>query len=109
MLRRSFLLGTLATVLAPGCTFAGASKRLSFTGSLKQGSLVIGTTEPGATVSVNAAPVLVSGNGTFAFGFEYDQKKPSSVVARFSDGTSQSRDVAPVVRDYEVQRINGLR
>ena len=108
MLRRSFLLGTLASMLAPGCTFAIAPKRLSFSGSLKQGSLVIGTAEPGAKVTVNAAPVLVSGNGTFAFGFEYDQKKPSTVVARFRDGAGQSRDVAPVVREYEVQRINGL-
>jgi murein DD-endopeptidase MepM/ murein hydrolase activator NlpD len=75
---------------------------------MKQGSLVIGHAEPGARVSVNSAPVLVADDGTFAFGFEYDQKSATAVAAQFRDGTRVTQSVMPVARTYEVQRINGL-
>jgi murein DD-endopeptidase MepM/ murein hydrolase activator NlpD len=108
MRRRSFLWGSVALAFAPG--FAGAlpPRRLSFSGPLKQGGLVIGQAERGAQVTVNGAPVLVSEDGLFAFGFEYDQKKSSTIAARFVDGTTETRKLAPEVRKYEVQRINGL-
>jgi murein DD-endopeptidase MepM/ murein hydrolase activator NlpD len=108
ILRRSFLFGTLAFAAAPGCARAITSPRLSFSGSLKQGSLVVGVAEPGARIWVNRAPVLVAENGTFAFGFEYNQKTPAIVVAQFHDGSRETQSVAPVARTYEVQRINGL-
>lgn len=108
MLRRSFLLGTAALALAPGCADAVAPRQLSFSGVLKQGGLVIGKTEPGAQVTANGAPILVSHDGLFAFGFEYDQKKPTTVVARFADGETETRELTPESRTYEVQRINGL-
>jgi murein DD-endopeptidase MepM/ murein hydrolase activator NlpD len=108
IVRRSFLLSAAAVVLAPGCAGATPAPRLSFSGSLKQGSLVIGHTEPGARVSVNGAPVSVAENGTFAFGFEYDQKSPTAVVALFRDGARETQQVVPVARTYEIQRIAGL-
>lgn len=108
MLRRAFLQATVALAFAPGCAGALPPRRLSFSGSLKQGSLVIGKAERGARVTVNGAPVLVSEDGLFAFGFEYDQKKSSTIAARFVDGTTETRELAPEARKYEVQRINGL-
>jgi murein DD-endopeptidase MepM/ murein hydrolase activator NlpD len=57
---------------------------------------------------VNQASVLVSGTGLFAFGFGYDQKKAITVTVHHSDGTGETRDIQPVARKYEVQRINGL-
>jgi murein DD-endopeptidase MepM/ murein hydrolase activator NlpD len=108
MLRRSFLLGSLAFGFAPGCAVAVPPRRLSFSGSLKQGSLIIGKAERGTHVTVNGAPVLVSEDGLFAFGFEYDQKNSTKIVARFTDGTTESRELAPEARKYEVQPVNGL-
>jgi murein DD-endopeptidase MepM/ murein hydrolase activator NlpD len=108
MLRRSFLLGTVALALAPGCATAIPPRRLSFSGAVKQGGLVIGKTEPGAQVTVNGTPVLISQNGLFAFGFEYDQKNRTVVSARFADGMMETRKLTPEARKYEVQRINGL-
>lgn len=108
MLRRSFLLGTLALAAAPGCATAVTQQRLSFSGALKQGGLVIGKAAPATQVTVNGAPVLVSADGLFAFGFEYDQKNPTAVVARFADGATETRELTPEPRTYEVQRINGL-
>jgi murein DD-endopeptidase MepM/ murein hydrolase activator NlpD len=108
MLRRSVLLGGVAAAFVPRWLSAAAAKRLSFSGSLKQGSLVIGNAGTAASATVNGAPVLVSRDGAFAFGLEYDQKKPAVVSARFADGTGETQNVTPVPRQYEVQRINGL-
>jgi len=108
MLRRSFLLGTAALAFAPGCATAIVPRRLSFAGSLKQGSLIIGKAERGAQVMVNGAPVLVSPDGLFAFGFEYNQKKSTKIVAHFTDSTTETRELAPEARKYEVQSISGL-
>ena len=46
--------------------------------------------------------------GLFAFGLGYDQSKSTLVVARFSDGKTEPRDIVPVVRHYDIQKINGL-
>jgi murein DD-endopeptidase MepM/ murein hydrolase activator NlpD len=106
--RRSFVLNALAIAVAPGCARAAAAARLSFSGSLKQGSLVIGHVAPGARVSVNGTPVLATDDGAFAFGFEYNQKSATTVVAQFRDGTRETQSLSPVARTYEIQRINGL-
>jgi murein DD-endopeptidase MepM/ murein hydrolase activator NlpD len=106
--RRALLLvmGAAALVL-PYRAFAQVS-RLSFAGSLEQGGLVIGKAAPGARVSVDGAPVHVSPAGEFAFGFTYDRTRPAAIVAHFADGGRETRDVQPVARRYEEQRISGL-
>jgi murein DD-endopeptidase MepM/ murein hydrolase activator NlpD len=108
--RRAFLIDTMALVLAPGCIAwpSPSAGRLSLSGSLQQGSLVIGRVQPHAHVLVNDGPVLLSDTGLFAFGLDYDQKKPTAVAVQCADGTSETRSVRPVARTYEVQKINGL-
>jgi murein DD-endopeptidase MepM/ murein hydrolase activator NlpD len=102
------VLGSLSLALAAKGGAAVPAGRLSFSGPLKQGSLAVGHAIPGAQVSVNGAPVLVSKDGAFAFGFEYNQVKPSLVEARFADGTRETRELTPLPRKYEIQRISGL-
>jgi len=105
--RRWFLVAGAAALASPYFAFAQAS-RLSFVGSLEQGSLIVGKAQAGARVTIDGAPVLVSPVGEFAFGFTYDQSKASEVIAHFADGARETRDVRPIVRQYEVQRISGL-
>jgi murein DD-endopeptidase MepM/ murein hydrolase activator NlpD len=105
--RRSFLASATAALLLPGGARA-AESRLSLSGAMEQGSLVIGRTAPSAHVSIDGTPVRVSPDGAFAFGFEYDQKNPTSVEVLFANGTSERRSVTPAVRHYEIQSINGL-
>ena len=50
----------------------------------------------------------VSEDGRFAFGFDFDRTKPVVLAADYSDGTSETRSVSPVVRHYEIQSITGL-
>jgi len=107
IVRRAFLAAGASLALVP-CSRAGEGSRLAFRGSLEQGGLVIGHALPGARVTVDGKAVLVSPEGIFAFGLSYDCSKPVHVTAQFADGTSQSSDVTAVVRQYEVQTINGL-
>lgn len=105
--RRAFVTASCAALACPRFAFAQVS-RLTFTGSLEQGSLVIGKAPAAALVTYNGAPVLVSPSGNFAFGFTYDEIAPAAIVAHFADGTSETHSVRPLVRQYEIQRITGL-
>ena len=104
--RRSFLASATAFTFLPN--IARASTRLSFTGSTQQGGLVVGHAEPGATVSVDGKPVLVSPDGLFAFGISYNRTLPIEVRAQFADGMSESQSVMPGIRKYEIQTVTGL-
>jgi murein DD-endopeptidase MepM/ murein hydrolase activator NlpD len=104
--RRVFLASGAAFALAP-LPLRADDTRLSLSGPLMQGSLVIGTAK-GASVTVDGKAVRVSPAGIFAFGLEYDQKKPTRVAAKFADGKSETRDVVPVIRKYDIQHVNGL-
>jgi murein DD-endopeptidase MepM/ murein hydrolase activator NlpD len=105
--RRSFLASTTAAAFLP--TFARAApSRIAFTGSMQQGGLVVGHAEHGATVAIDGKPVSVSPDGLFAFGVAYDRTASFEVKALFADGASETQNVTPIARKYEVQTITGL-
>jgi murein DD-endopeptidase MepM/ murein hydrolase activator NlpD len=103
--RRSLLAGIGAFAAFP--LRANEAVRVMLAGTLEQGSLVVGTAK-GASVTVDEAKVQVSAEGFFAFGLAYDQTKAASVAARFADGKTETRDVVPVLRRYDIQHVNGL-
>jgi hypothetical protein len=105
--RRSVLAAAAALIAVPGLAF-GAASRISLTGALKQGGLVLGKTDPGASVTFDGKPIRVAADGGFGFGFPYNQKSASSLVAHFADGSEERRSVTPQRRDYEIQRLTGL-
>lgn len=104
--RRVFLASSAALAALPRAAFAQA--RLTLTGTLEQGSLVVGHVEPGAKVTADGVALRVAADGSFAYGFDYSHTEPAHFAAIFADGTRETRDVTPVVRHYEVQTINGL-
>lgn len=104
--RRLLLWSGSAFVTVPFVAYAGVP-RLAIKGSLQQSGLVVGTAKE-ASVTVDGRAVSVSPDGLFAFGLNFDQTKPSEVIAKFGDGKSEARDVAPVVRKYDIQKVNGL-
>jgi murein DD-endopeptidase MepM/ murein hydrolase activator NlpD len=105
--RRSVLAAAAALIAAPRLAF-GAASRISLTGTLKQGGLVLGRCEPGTSVTFEGKPIRVSADGGFGFGFPYNQKAASSLVARFADGSEERRQITPQLRDYDIQRLTGL-
>jgi murein DD-endopeptidase MepM/ murein hydrolase activator NlpD len=105
--RRAFVLSAAATTVLPSIARAQPS-RIALTGTMEQGSLVIGKVSSGASAKADGRVLSVTPDGAFAFGFEYDQTKPTTVFVSFADGTIESREVTPAARQYEIQRINGL-
>jgi murein DD-endopeptidase MepM/ murein hydrolase activator NlpD len=105
--RRSVLTAAAALIAIPRLAY-GAASRISLTGALRQGGLVLGRCEPGATVILDGKSIRVSADGGFGFGFAFNQKTASTIVARFADGSEERRQITPQPRDYEIQRLTGL-
>ena len=105
--RRGLLVSGSALTMAPLVVRAGGS-RLALTGSMEQGSLVVGRTEPGARVTFDGTPLSVSPEGLFACGLEWDRTQLVHLLVTFADGSFQSRDWVPILRRYPIQRVTGL-
>jgi murein DD-endopeptidase MepM/ murein hydrolase activator NlpD len=107
MIDRRFFLAAGASFALPKVAL-GQSMRTTLKGALKQGELIVGHTLPAAAVTLDGKPLLVSPEGNFAFGFPYDRKTPSRLALRYADGTTENRELSPVARAYDIQRISGL-
>jgi murein DD-endopeptidase MepM/ murein hydrolase activator NlpD len=109
VISRRLLIGSgIACSLMPAIARATAASRLTLAGSLEQGSLIVGRTAPGAKVSFDGDLLHVSPDGIFACGLEWDRTRLAHIEAQYADGTSETHDVTPVVRQYNVQHVNGL-
>src|SRR4051812_9192557 len=100
--RRSVLAAAAALIAVPSLAF-GAASRLALGGAVKQGGLVLGKAEAGASVMFEGKPIHVSADGGFGFGFPYDQKTASTIVAHFADGSEEQFEIMPQRREYEIQ------
>lgn len=105
--RRALLVSGAALTTVPFVAHAEAS-RFALTGSLEQGSLIVGRTEAQARVTFDGTRLNVSPDGWFAFGLVWNSSQVSHLSVEFGDGTVQSRSITPVVRAYTIQRVNGL-
>jgi len=59
-------------------------------------------------VTVDGQKLRLSPDGVFAFGFGFDQTKPSIVIVTWSDGGIETQSYTPAPRQYEIQHVNGL-
>src|SRR5258708_32461651 len=98
--RRTVLAGAAALIAVPRLAF-GAASRISLAGALKQGGLVLGKCEPGASGIFESKQIRVSADGAFGFGFPYNQKSASTLAARFADGSGEPRGITPQPRGHE--------
>jgi murein DD-endopeptidase MepM/ murein hydrolase activator NlpD len=110
MRRRGFIAAGLALAASPSwaASSVGKTDRLVIKGAMEQGSLALGYAEPRASVTVDGQKVRLSPDGVFAFGFGFDQTKPSIVAVTWSDGRIETQSYAPAPRQYEIQHVNGL-
>jgi murein DD-endopeptidase MepM/ murein hydrolase activator NlpD len=114
--RRSLLTAGAVCVLFPIAVQADESalrknaivRVIGLRGPPEQGSLVVCTTEPGASASVDGNTVRVSPEGIFVFGIPFDQIRSANILVHSPDGTENPMVIRPVVRQYETQAINGL-
>lgn len=88
--------------------FARASERVSLSGRLAQGGLVIGQTEPGARLRLDGEDVMISADGRFVIGFGRDFPASALLVATLPDGAIERVALEIEKREFPVQRIDGL-
>ncbi|MEM1102840.1 MAG: M23 family metallopeptidase [Pseudomonadota bacterium] len=103
-------LAAILVVAAAGCAGgpASARERISLSGPLIQGGLVLGQTEPGAVVNLDGIPIMVDPTGAFGFGFDRDYEPTATLSVRFADGSTEQWALTIEQRDYDIQRIDGL-
>ena len=88
--------------------FAAYGGTLELDGTVTQGALIIGRTDPGTRVSLDGATVSVSADGVFLLGFSRDAPAKARLDVVFPDGSRSRRDLAVTQRKYNIQRVDGL-
>lgn len=96
--------GIVALATMPSAAFAKVDLR----GKLEQGAVIVGDIDPGAHVTLDGKPVMVSGDGLFVMGFGRDAAPTATLKVTYADGRAETRKLAIAKRDYEIQRINGV-
>ena len=78
-----------------------------FFGSFKQGSFLLGKTEPGSKVSIDRKEIRVTNDGYFAFGLDRDRNN-NVLIKIIKDNETKIIEKKVLKRDYKIQRIDGL-
>ena len=97
-----------AALLLALATPALADDSIAIEGALSQGGLARGEAPPGTKLVLDGRPVRVAPDGKFILGFGRDAPARMTLAATFPDGSTTSREIALALRQYDIQRINGL-
>lgn len=102
-----------ALSVAAFCVLAFASvveaAELALKGAFIQGGLVFGQAAPGATATLNGQPLRMTSGGRFIFGFGRDAPASAVLEVTAPDGSVETRALEIARRDYDIQRIDGLK
>jgi len=88
--------------------FADSAESIALNGGLVQGGLVFGQTLPGANITLDGDPIMVSDEGRFILGFGRDHGKSALLVVTHADGSVVRRALEIGDREFPVDRIDGL-
>ncbi len=87
--------------------FVNISHAVEFLGDFKQGSFILGKTDPNSKVFIDDRKVRVSSDGYFAFGLDRDRK--NNVLIKIKNKKETKLIEKKVLkRKYKIQRIDGL-
>jgi murein DD-endopeptidase MepM/ murein hydrolase activator NlpD len=93
---------------APPPTTASQSA-FRWTGTLSQGSLILGTAPAGArTVTLNSKPITLSPDGRFIAGFDRDAGPQAMLAATLADGRTVTQPLTIAPRAWRIERLNTL-
>jgi len=102
---RRFLFALVAVLPIAVPAYAGT---LSLDGPIEQGGLIRGKVDPGASVSLDGAPVRVAPDGHFILGFGRDAPDHAALDVVYRDGSKEHRDLSVTARQYDTRNITGL-
>ena len=83
------------------------SHAVEFLGDFKQGSFILGKTDPNSKVFIDDRKVRVSNDGYFAFGLDRDRKN-DVIINIQKDGETKKIIKKIFKRKYKIKRIDGL-
>ncbi len=83
------------------------SHAVEFIGNFKQGSFILGKTDPNSKVYIDNRKVRVSSDGYFAFGLDRDRKNNVLIKVK-NDRETKLIEKKVFKRKYKIQRIDGL-
>lgn len=73
-----------------------------------QGGVLFGLAPPGSEVIWNGETLPISDQGQFVFGLAKDATQLAPLTVTLPDGENWLTDITPTVREFQVQRIDGL-
>ena len=78
-------------------------------GNAVEGGLIIARTDPANQIMLDDSAVEISENGIFVIGFHRDSDAPVTLRIIAADGRVKTSLLSPRQRDYNIQRIDGLK
>ena len=78
-----------------------------FQGNFKQGSFILGKTDPGSKVYIDTRKIRVTNEGFFAFGLDRDRKNDVTIKIQ-KDSKFETIKKKVLKREYKIQKIDGL-
>ena len=87
--------------------FIDSAFAIDFIGDFKQGSFILGITNPNSKVTIDKKIVRVTQDGYFAFGLDRDRKNNILIKIEEKDKTKVIEKKI-IKRKYKIQRIDGL-
>lgn len=83
-------------------------ERVTISGPLVQGGLVLGKAPSGSIIHLNKKLIRQSPEGDFAFGFGRDAAKSATLSIKFPDGEQLSKKLVIEPQDYKIQQVEGV-
>lgn len=78
-------------------------------GTAIEGGIILGRAAPGQRLSLDGAPLALSDDGRFIIGFHRESDAPVRLTVTGPTGDSRTSSLAVTQRDYNIQRIDGLK
>ena len=78
-------------------------------GKAIEGGLIIARTDPANQIMLDDDKIKIGENGVFVIGFHRDSDAPATLRIIAPDGRVKTSLLAPRQRDYNIQRIDGLK
>jgi len=96
----------LSILLVAAASLAAQAVELS--GTAAQGGMLWGKVAPGATVSLDGAPVKVGPGGNFVIGFGRDAGARATLSVQHKDGATEVQAITVRKRHFDIERVDGL-
>jgi len=77
-------------------------------GRMVQGGLLIGRAPAGAEIELDGVPLQHAADGYFLVGFGREATQARRLTVRGPDGRTETRELRPEPREFDIQRIDGL-